>query len=62
MDEIQQNIAKLKDKKTKDAFKVYIYNKIGSMPSDVTINSWISDLRQPSHVYSEFINSFFLTH
>ena len=59
MTDLESNIKKLQNKNTKDAFKVYVYNKIGSMPSDVTINSWVSNIRQPSHIYTKFISDFF---
>ena len=58
MTEPQQHIEKLKNKKIKDAFKVYVYNKIGSMPSDVTINSWVKGTSEPRTLYMEFITKF----
>ena len=58
MTESFEKLKKLKNKKIKDAFKAYIYSQIGSMPSDVTINSWVNGTSEPRTLYMEFINKF----
>ena len=58
MTDLDSNIEKLKDIHLRNRFKIYVFEKIEHMPSDVALLSWINKKFKPSTMYQKLLGEF----